>query len=162
MRALHTQVGIFSPVTQEEAERSKLQMVQGTALWDTGATNTVITKSVADGLGIKPIGKATVHHANGESETDVYLVNIGLPNTVVIPGVRVTEGKLTGADVLIGMDIISLGDFAITHKNEHGGTTLSFCIPSVEEIDFVPRAQVDMVRRTGNRDARRALKKKRR
>ena len=36
---------------------------------------------------------------------------------------------------LLGMDIISLGDFSISHKD--GGTTFSFQIPSTHNIDFV-------------------------
>jgi uncharacterized protein YecA (UPF0149 family) len=38
-------------------------------------------------------------------------------------------------DVLIGMDILGQGDFAVTsHK---GKTTFSFCCPPRREIDFV-------------------------
>lgn len=48
--------------------------------------------------------------------------------------IPVTEGCLNGADMLIGMDIIGLGDFAITHKNM--GTVFSFQIPSTHEYDF--------------------------
>ena len=38
------------------------------------------------------------------------------------------------ARVLIGMDIINLGDFAVTNKN--GRTAFSFRTPSIEYIDF--------------------------
>lgn len=37
-------------------------------------------------------------------------------------------------DVLIGMDIINQGDFAITNQNDK--TMLSFRMPSRESIDF--------------------------
>jgi hypothetical protein len=37
-------------------------------------------------------------------------------------------------NVIIGMDIITLGDFAISNKDEK--TVLSFRIPSVDTIDF--------------------------
>ena len=63
------------------------------------------------------------------------LVNLLLPNKIGIPSLRVSEGILKGFDVLIGMDIISLGDFAITHKND--GTVFSFQLPSTHEYDFV-------------------------
>jgi hypothetical protein len=42
---------------------------------------------------------------------------------------------LGGIDVLIGMDILGLGDFTVTHYG--GKTTFSFCCPSRREIDFV-------------------------
>ncbi len=40
-----------------------------------------------------------------------------------------------GADVLIGMDIITQGDVAIT--NLGGNTVFSFRIPSQKQVDFV-------------------------
>lgn len=42
--------------------------------------------------------------------------------------------------MLIGMDIINLGDFALTHKN--GGTVFSFQIPSTHEYDFVRQIEL--------------------
>jgi hypothetical protein len=40
-----------------------------------------------------------------------------------------------GIEALIGMDIITLGDFSIT--NHKGVTCMSFRIPSGHEIDYV-------------------------
>ena len=110
------------------------------AIWDTGATGTVITPNVVTGLGLKPTGKVTVQGV-GQAGTpaqhlcDTYLVNIYLPNNVVIVGVRASENSLADCDVLIGMDIIGHGDFAITNHN--GKTTWTFRTPPCEEIDFV-------------------------
>lgn len=160
MRVLQTIVTIFPAMTEEEALKNPPQIFETAAVWDTGATGTVITKKVADHLGLKPIGVTQVNHAAGSSMMNEYLVNVSLPNGVVFQGLRVTEGGLTGIEALIGMDIIASGDFAVTHCNDNGGTTMSFCVPSSEEIDFVPRAGEDEVRKTGNREARRALKKK--
>lgn len=159
---LKTEIGIFLPVSRKEMEQKTPQVRPCIAVWDTGANGTVITKQVADELGLKAIGITEVYHAQGKGLTNEYLVNVALLNGVIIPGVRVTEGVLAGCDVLIGMDIIGMGDFAVTHTNSQGGTTMSFCIPSVEEIDFVPRSRESEIRRVGNREARRALKKKKR
>lgn len=68
-------------------------------------------------------------------QSETYLVNIRLPNSVAFMGVRVTKGNLGDADVLIGMDIISQGDFAVT--NLGGLTKFSFRVPSATHIDFV-------------------------
>ena len=68
-------------------------------------------------------------------QSETYLVNIRLPNSVAFMGVRVTKGNLGDADVLIGMDIISQGDFAVT--NVGGLTKFSFRVPSATHIDFV-------------------------
>ena len=106
------------------------------AIYDTGATGTVISQRVIDECGLKPIGMAEVHHTGGSTRSQVFLVNILLPNKVAFPNVKVTEGKITGnADVLIGMNIINEGDFAVTNKDRK--TTFSFRMPSVECIDFV-------------------------
>ena len=108
---------------------------QFVAIWDTGATNSVITKKVVRACGLKPIGMTQVHHAGGVSNREVFLVNIGLPSRRGFAHVRVTEGDMIAdADVLIGMDIIGEGDFAVTHKD--GKTTFSFRVPSLKTIDF--------------------------
>lgn len=108
------------------------------AIWDTGATKTAITKKVVETCHLKAIGMAEVHTAGGVVRTPVYLINVILRNGVGIPNLRVTEATIHGADVLIGMDIISQGDFAVTCQN--GSTVFSFRIPSVACIDFVSEA----------------------
>lgn len=105
------------------------------AIWDTGATNTVITQKVVDDCKLQPIGMALVHGVHGSEQAETYLVNVRLPNTVAFANVQVTKGQITGADALIGMDIIRSGDFAITNTN--GKTVMSFRIPSQVCIDFV-------------------------
>ena len=106
------------------------------AIWDTGATGSVITQKVANDCGLKPTGMTKVYHAKGETTTAVYLASVFLPHNVVFPQLRMIEGVIAGdADVLIGMDIIGAGDFAVTNKD--GKTTFSFRMPSVECIDFV-------------------------
>jgi hypothetical protein len=47
----------------------------------------------------------------------------------------VTKGDLGSTDVLIGMDVICKGDFALTHKG--GKTVFSFRYPSIATIDFL-------------------------
>lgn len=105
------------------------------SIWDTGATGTVISQKVIDECGLIPIGMTRVSHAQGESVTAVFLVSVILPDGVVIPSLRVTRGVLSTCDVLIGMDIINQGDFAITHNG--GKTTFTFGLPSKRHLDFV-------------------------
>jgi predicted aspartyl protease len=106
------------------------------AIYDTGATGSAISENVAQELGLKSIGLANVQTAKGVHECATYLVNIGLPNRVLFPMLRVSTAELpVGVDMLVGMDIICSGDFAIT--NCGGKTTFSYRCPSSEEIDFV-------------------------
>jgi hypothetical protein len=105
------------------------------AIWDTGATNTAITANVAKACGLQPTGMVEVGTANGKKLSPTYLVSIFLPNKVVFPTLTVNEADLLGADILIGMDIIAQGDFAIT--NFSGKTVATFRYPSCECIDWV-------------------------
>lgn len=106
-----------------------------TAIWDTGANGSVISSQIVRALGIKPFRKARVIHAGGESVVNTYLVNILLPNQVEIKTLQVTEGAFTDTDILIGMDIIAMCDFAISLPN--GKNKFTFQIPSEREIDFI-------------------------
>lgn len=118
-----------------------------TAIWDTGATNTVITQKVVDHCDLKPIGRTIAKTAQGEMQTPVYLVNVMLPNKVGFANLRVTRGNTGGdADVLIGMDIVGIGDFAITNKD--GKTVFSFRAPSCDTIDFLTESKSAIVKTT--------------
>ncbi len=105
------------------------------AVWDTGATNSVITRNVVDQCQLIPTGMANVNTAQGSHATETYLVGLGLPNYVQVPQLRVSRGNLTGCDVLIGMDIIGAGDFSVTSFG--GKTTFSFRYPAMGAPDFV-------------------------
>ena len=54
---------------------------------------------------------------------------------ITLKGFLLQESCFNGFGLLIGMDIINLGDFALTHKNSQ--TVFSFQIPSTHEYDFV-------------------------
>lgn len=129
LNQLITTVGISIP--------GKTDPLSFNAIWDTGATGTSISTEVARSLGLKPSGVADVHTANGPARQNTYIVDIHLPNRVNIPTVMVTEvDALVGnCQALIGMNIIMLGDFSITHLN--GETCFSFRIPSLHKIDYV-------------------------
>ena len=107
------------------------------ALWDTGATNSAITENVVNTIGLAPIGFANSNHAQGVTpNVPKYLINLSLPPQVVISGLEVSRVELMdNVDVLIGMDIINLGD--LTVSNYEGKTVFSFRIPSQGRTDYV-------------------------
>ncbi|MGD1146933.1 MAG: retroviral-like aspartic protease family protein [Thermoanaerobaculaceae bacterium] len=131
-------VAVFAPFDDPKSAPNPTG-VPFKALWDTGATNTVITQKVVDALGLKSVGFAQSHHAQGTAVTEKYFVSLGLPNGVGFTMLEVTRGDLPGFDLLIGMDVIGSGDFAVTNFN--GNTVFSFRQPSCEEIDFVKKPQ---------------------
>jgi len=138
LNVLKNQCGIslaFDPT----AGGTQPPVVQFDAIWDTGATNSCVTQAVIDGCGLVATGMAEVHGVGGTTIEETFLVNIYLPTGVGFGGVRVTRGRFIGADILIGMDIMSQGDFAVTN---HGGTTkFTFRIPSQKHIDFYEQHQ---------------------
>ncbi len=74
------------------------------AIWDTGATNSVITQTVIDACGLVATGMAQVHGVHGVAQSETYLVNIALPNKVIF-GVsalpRAPSKALTSSSVWI-------------------------------------------------------------
>ena len=100
-------------------------MYEFTALWDTGATGSVISQTVVDACELQATGTRTMRQAQGSTQgVSAYTINIELPNDLEFQALPVILGDLPGYDMLIGMDIIGLGDFAITHPE--GDTKFSF------------------------------------
>lgn len=106
------------------------------AIWDTGASRSMITQRVAEALSLESLKMQPVTSIGAEEMRPVFSVSVGIAKDlkfVNIPVMGVT--KLTEEhDALIGMDIISQLDFAIT--NFSGNTTHSIRFPSLHEIDY--------------------------
>lgn len=143
--------GIHSAVADpEQTNPNSLNPRIYKAIRDTGATNTCITEKVAVECGLPVIGTAEVHHANGKDTVDVFLASLYLPNGVATPVIRVNKAKLVNADILIGMDIIGQGDFAIS--NFKGITQFSFRMPSLMHMDL---SKLDQGGKSGQKNRRR-------
>jgi Aspartyl protease len=113
-------------------------------IWDTGATGSAITKLTAKKLNLAPTGIKRVSGLGGTFSKNVYLVDLQFPNNIKILDLPVTEidnpqdekGKIIdNFGILIGMDIITRGDFTIS--NFEGKTIMSFRIPSLDKTDYV-------------------------
>ena len=131
---LTTPVNIYSTEKFNKDFKNKKDVY--TALWDTGSSMTVISDSLATELGLAKAGELDADTAGGKYKANKYVISISLPNRLNIENVMVSSGKLgPGIDILIGMDIIGLGDFAIS--NVDNKTVFSFRFPSTRVIDFV-------------------------
>ena len=132
---LFSDCGIHSAIDDpEQTNPNSLKPKSYKAIWDTGATNTSITKKVAEECNLEPTRPTVVNTASGQDLVDVYLASIFLPNDIIIPLIAVNEAVLKDFDVLIGMDIIGQGDFAVSNKNQV--TQFSFRMPSLVSFDF--------------------------
>lgn len=129
-----TESYVYAPVdlsVGHDVRRVKVER----SLWDTGASVTLISTRVAKVLGLTSIGKSGVSGYNeGVDVKNTYCVHIGLPTGDIVTNVMALEFDNDEYDVIIGMDVICKGDFAITNLN--GKTTFSFRIPSEKEIVF--------------------------
>ena len=134
-----TVAGVSHPYNPKKGPPNTIQqnIEWGDALWDTGATRSVITERLAAKLGLIPSGKGDVRTGSGlELEWNAYWVNIHLPNGVMLYQTVVLGCPDPDADfdIAIGMDLITKGDFAIT--NVGADTVMSFRVPSMETIDY--------------------------
>ena len=102
------------------------------AIWDTGASKTVITHRLMSQLTLTPIATEMVHGVNSQQMVDVVAMSIKLPNGLLIPDIRVFVCDIPSPiDMLIGMDIIGLGDFHISNTGGH--TLFSLVNPPLPE-----------------------------
>ena len=132
---------IYQGITRELRTLVVFNGKEYTALWDKGASGTVIRKDLAHELGLQPVSFAKIHTANGDCVSGIYIMMLELPNKVILSNLAVCDGILTSdIDFLIGMDVISKGDFAISNFN--GQTTLTFRIPSAEKTDYVKQSNM--------------------
>jgi len=110
------------------------------AIWDTGASQTVITHRLMSRLNLIPIETKLVHGVNSKQLVDVVAITIKLPNGFLIPDIRVFVCDIPSPiDLLIGMDVIQLGDLHISNTGGH--TLFSFVIPPLpEQFDLTQKA----------------------
>lgn len=136
-RAIVTPVKLCAAFDPQNPPAPTPAYLEVQALWDTGATGSSITAETAASLRLVPTGSVVMTHAGGSDTKPTYLVNMILPNNVGAAGVSVSEchGVVGGFGAIIGMDIITTGDFSIT--NVGGKTCMSFRTPSMQEVDYV-------------------------
>jgi predicted aspartyl protease len=130
--AIKMQCRVSKPQSNDTCVRQELDGL--TAMWDTGANITCISRDVAMRLNLKSVGSARVASANGINDVTMHRVDVKLPNGLCFYGLKVLGCDLATEDVLIGMDIISQGDFA--YSTAGGVTTFSYCTPALHPIDF--------------------------
>lgn len=104
------------------------------ALWDTGCSQSIISKRVADFLRLQPDNKQQFRSPfGGTAICDVAKVRL----CVVLGGIRIPIDAAINTkpnsdpdcDITLGLDFITMGDFAISHLGE--SLFLSFCFPPV-------------------------------
>ena len=129
--AIITDCFVVMPDGVTDADGNRRYCKIGNAAWDTGATNTVITPEIVTALGLKPSDKNAVSTLNGIINVDTYLIDLCFENGYKIANLRVFSSEDYSDfdyDVLIGMDVITKGDFVVSTVNDE--TTFSFRMPA--------------------------------
>lgn len=131
-----TDLSVSLPFNPQSPPNPPPPTIATKALWDTGATKSVISQDLVKSLNLTATGATNFNHAGGKSVSPTYVVHFFLPNRVLIAGVIVTEFPAPGTfGAIIGMDVIGLGDFSMT--NVANQTWMSFRTPSMVAIDYV-------------------------
>ena len=89
------------------------------AMWDTGSQFTFLSSRIIEVLQLKPTGRMGLSGINGVSEADVYTVHVVLPSGDVVINVEALGSDYSDYDVIIGMDIIMLGEFHFDKVDSH-------------------------------------------
>ena len=106
------------------------------ALWDTGSSESVISSNLVNTLSLQSIGSALLNGTSLSCKTNIYEVILLLAEKQRI-SLQVTASPQigeSGIDLLIGLDVISMCDFAISADNEN--LCMSVRFPSLGLIDF--------------------------
>ncbi len=102
------------------------------ALVDTGATASCITTSVAEKIGLKPIGKVPIQGVDGVADHNNYLFHIGFfinistgegqqQGTLTVLNKEITGAEIDSGgafDVLLGMDVLPTGQLIVSGNGQ--------------------------------------------
>ena len=111
-----------------KADWQKVVCQEVKALWDTGSTQSCISRRMAEKMGLKEVDTRMNITASGAIEAKIYRLDVEIVDDLVFPDLKVVEYPLEKHDVdfLIGMDIISRGTLIL--KCNNGKTQLSFTL----------------------------------
>jgi predicted aspartyl protease len=102
------------------------------AAWDTGAQISVITPQIAKALNLRPVNQTTTSGAHGESLSDLVIITLEIPEQGVYENLLAAVCPFntdpnSDVNMLVGMDVISQGDFVLSNGN--GYTLFTFATP---------------------------------
>ena len=127
---------IITPVKITNIETG--EVVETYGLWDTGAQSCVIRHDLAMTIHLVSRGLKTIRGVQSKENRDYYYANLKLNNEQITLDIEMTDVDPFTSDsrigMLIGMDVITKGDFSIS--NYEGRTVMTFRKPSQGTIDY--------------------------
>lgn len=125
---------IVTPVKVMNVANDRSAVVR--ALWDTGATFSSVTRRVIDDLGLEPLSPCATNVVGGRVDGMTRLALTFPGNTRFVTWAEMSEVPELpdGLDVLLGLDVISLGDMHLTHEAD--GLWFEFVFRREAFVDF--------------------------
>ena len=92
----------------------------------------MISEQIARELELYPCGEISVSGVHGTGKSNLYFLDICFGNKCILQNHRVSGASgNAGFDLLIGMDILSLGELHLV--SVHGNSVFRFGIPSLND-----------------------------
>lgn len=107
--------------------------IEANAIIDTGATMSAISKNLAEKSSAVKRGVSCVLGVHSTSHVNKYSACLALPNGILFEDIKLVEINSLGTfDVLLGTDILSKGDFAVS--KQLGKIYFSYRTPSADNL----------------------------
>ena len=127
---------IITPVNIYNTLCDKQKFSLENALWDTGATISAITPKLVKELNFIPAGTMAISGITGALDVEFILAAIQLPDGIFRQNIKMAVCDFSqNINIILGMDIITLGDFELFHGNNC--TVFSFVSPPSSKIKFI-------------------------
>lgn len=84
LRELKTNIQVRIAESVAKLRNIPIKYANAVAIWDTGATATSISTSLAKELILIPLSKVKVHTAGSTYNSNVYKIDILLPNRLIV------------------------------------------------------------------------------
>jgi hypothetical protein len=119
---------IITPVNIYNVLIDKPKYSTENALWDTGATISAITPKLVRELSFIPAGTIAISGITGALDVKFVLAAIQFPDGILRKNIKMAVCDFSQEiNIILGMDIITLGDFQLLHGNN--STVFSFTSP---------------------------------
>ena len=101
-----------------------------------GIQKRIITPKLVNDLGFIPAGTMSISGISGALDVEFILAAIQLPDGILRQNIKMAVCDFSqNINVILGMDIISLGDFQLFNGNNN--TVFSFTSPPSEKIKIM-------------------------
>ena len=131
---LSLQRRIITPVHIHNNFLEEKKSAASNALWDTGASISAITPRLVKDLCLIPAGTVSIRGVTGSKDVEFVLVTIELPFGILRNNLKMAICDFSDdIGIILGMDIITLGDFKLLHGNDR--TIFSFTSPPKNTLE---------------------------